>query len=142
MDHFDPYNTNIPVLLMTAFVLQGHILFQVMKMFWLAVSSSEFWSGFIVFCRFSRSWVFSWPSPAGFVAIFTFEPHVKLFVMQNSWTYWVGYMVFLVPYLVIMCCGDFRRKHPWNLISLVNLWFGVVNIKTDLKGWLIAISLF
>ncbi len=31
MDHFDPYNvllaiaTNIPVLLMTAFVLQGHI---------------------------------------------------------------------------------------------------------------------
>lgn len=54
----------------------------------------------------------------GFVAVFTFEPHVKLFVMQNSWTYWVGYMVFLVPYLVIMCCGDFRRKHPWNLISL------------------------
>lgn len=53
-----------------------------------------------------------------FVALFTFEPHVKLFVMKNTWTYWVGYMVFLVPYLVILCCGDFRRKHPWNLISL------------------------
>ncbi|XP_016106003.1 glutamate receptor, ionotropic, N-methyl D-aspartate-associated protein 1b (glutamate binding) [Sinocyclocheilus grahami] len=54
----------------------------------------------------------------GFVAIFTFEPHVKLFVMQNVWTYWVGYVVFLVPYLVILCCGEFRRKHPWNLIAL------------------------
>ncbi|XP_048008138.1 glutamate receptor, ionotropic, N-methyl D-aspartate-associated protein 1b (glutamate binding) [Megalobrama amblycephala] len=54
----------------------------------------------------------------GFVALFTFEPHVKLFVLKNTWTYWVGYMVFLVPYLVILCCGEFRRKHPWNLISL------------------------
>uniref|UniRef100_A0A8C1E494 Glutamate receptor, ionotropic, N-methyl D-aspartate-associated protein 1b (glutamate binding) n=1 Tax=Cyprinus carpio carpio TaxID=630221 RepID=A0A8C1E494_CYPCA len=54
----------------------------------------------------------------GFVALFTFEPHVKLFVMQNAWTYWVGYIVFLVPYIVILCCGEFRRKHPWNLISL------------------------
>uniref|UniRef100_A0A8C2D394 Glutamate receptor, ionotropic, N-methyl D-aspartate-associated protein 1b (glutamate binding) n=1 Tax=Cyprinus carpio TaxID=7962 RepID=A0A8C2D394_CYPCA len=54
----------------------------------------------------------------GFVAVFTFEPHVKLFVRKNIWTYWVGYMVFLVPYLVILCCGEFRRKHPWNLICL------------------------
>uniref|UniRef100_A0A672PEH6 Protein lifeguard 1-like n=1 Tax=Sinocyclocheilus grahami TaxID=75366 RepID=A0A672PEH6_SINGR len=54
----------------------------------------------------------------GFVAVFTFEPHVKLFVMQNAWTYLAGYVVFLVPYLVILCCGEFRRKHPWNLIAL------------------------
>ncbi|XP_043115942.1 protein lifeguard 1-like isoform X2 [Puntigrus tetrazona] len=54
----------------------------------------------------------------GFVALFTFEPHVKRYVKQNVWTYWVGYMVFLVPYLVILCCGEFRRKHPWNLVSL------------------------
>ncbi|XP_052434067.1 protein lifeguard 1-like [Carassius gibelio] len=54
----------------------------------------------------------------GFVAVFTFERHVKLFVRQNAWTYWVGYIVFLVPYLVILCCGEFRRKHPWNLICL------------------------
>ncbi len=37
MDNFDPYNvllaiaTNIPVLLMTGFVLQGHILENVLK---------------------------------------------------------------------------------------------------------------
>uniref|UniRef100_A0A8C1ZHC2 Glutamate receptor, ionotropic, N-methyl D-aspartate-associated protein 1b (glutamate binding) n=1 Tax=Cyprinus carpio TaxID=7962 RepID=A0A8C1ZHC2_CYPCA len=54
----------------------------------------------------------------GFVAVFTFEPHVKLFVMQNAWTYLAGYIVFLVPYLVILCCGEIRRKHPWNLICL------------------------
>lgn len=54
----------------------------------------------------------------GFVAIFTFEPHVKLFVIRNSWTYWVGYLVFVVPYFVILCCREFRRKHPWNLIFL------------------------
>ncbi|XP_059424586.1 protein lifeguard 1-like isoform X1 [Carassius carassius] len=54
----------------------------------------------------------------GFVAVFTFERHVKLFVKQNAWTYLAGYVVFLVPYLVILCCGEFRRKHPWNLICL------------------------
>ncbi|KAI7806421.1 glutamate receptor, ionotropic, N-methyl D-aspartate-associated protein 1b (glutamate binding) [Triplophysa rosa] len=55
------------------------------------------------------------------VAVFTFEPHVKLFVQVNAWTYWVGYLVFLVPYFILVCCSQFRRKHPWNLIALTVL---------------------
>nr|XP_055067573.1 glutamate receptor, ionotropic, N-methyl D-aspartate-associated protein 1b (glutamate binding) [Misgurnus anguillicaudatus] len=54
----------------------------------------------------------------GIVAIFTFDRHVKLFVQQHAWTYWVGYLVFLCPFFILSCCKDFRRKHPWNLIAL------------------------
>lgn len=57
----------------------------------------------------------------GVVAVFTFERHVKLFVQLNDWTYWVGYVVFLVPYFILSCCSQFRRKHPWNLIALVSV---------------------
>lgn len=53
-----------------------------------------------------------------FVALFTFERNIKTFVRQNSWTYYVSYVVFLVPLIAISCCGEFRRKHPWNLIAL------------------------
>ncbi|XP_076869434.1 glutamate receptor, ionotropic, N-methyl D-aspartate-associated protein 1b (glutamate binding) [Brachyhypopomus gauderio] len=53
-----------------------------------------------------------------FVALFTFNSNIKAFVRANSWTYWVSYAIFLVPLISISCCGDFRRKHPWNLIAL------------------------
>ncbi|KAF5898303.1 protein lifeguard 1, partial [Clarias magur] len=52
------------------------------------------------------------------VALFTFEKNIKTFVRQNSWTYYVSYIIFLVPLIAISCCGEFRRKHPWNLIAL------------------------
>ncbi len=48
MDNFDSYNvlltiaTNIPVLLMTAFVLQGHIFFRTMSCFYGYVSRDHF----------------------------------------------------------------------------------------------------
>ncbi|XP_036414485.1 glutamate receptor, ionotropic, N-methyl D-aspartate-associated protein 1b (glutamate binding) [Colossoma macropomum] len=53
-----------------------------------------------------------------FVALFTFEKNVKKFVQQNVWTYYVSYAVFLIPLIAISCCGEFRRKHPWNLVAL------------------------
>uniref|UniRef100_A0AAQ4Q6V7 Uncharacterized protein n=1 Tax=Gasterosteus aculeatus aculeatus TaxID=481459 RepID=A0AAQ4Q6V7_GASAC len=40
-----------------------------------------------------------------FVVVFTFIDEAKYFVRRNPWTYYV-------------CCGDFRRKHPWNLVAL------------------------
>uniref|UniRef100_A0A671LF52 Protein lifeguard 1-like n=1 Tax=Sinocyclocheilus anshuiensis TaxID=1608454 RepID=A0A671LF52_9TELE len=83
----------------------------------------------------------------GFVAVFTFEPHVKLFVMQNAWTYWVGYVVFLVPYVVILCCGEFRRTHPWNLVSLsiltlaMSYMVGVISSFYDTDIMMMAIGI-
>uniref|UniRef100_A0A6I8NG48 Glutamate ionotropic receptor NMDA type subunit associated protein 1 n=1 Tax=Ornithorhynchus anatinus TaxID=9258 RepID=A0A6I8NG48_ORNAN len=53
-----------------------------------------------------------------FVAIFTFVDGVKGFVQRNVWAYYVSYAIFFVSLIVLSCCGDFRRKHPWNLIAL------------------------
>ncbi|XP_076010010.1 glutamate receptor, ionotropic, N-methyl D-aspartate-associated protein 1b (glutamate binding) [Genypterus blacodes] len=53
-----------------------------------------------------------------FVAIFTFVEDVKTFVQRHVWTYYVSYAVFFVSVIVLSCCGEFRRKHPWNLIAL------------------------
>ena len=53
------------------------------------------------------------------VAVFTFVGEVKGFVRENVWTYYVSYAVFFVSLIVLSCCGDFRRKHPWNLVALV-----------------------
>uniref|UniRef100_A0A4W4F2K9 Glutamate receptor, ionotropic, N-methyl D-aspartate-associated protein 1b (glutamate binding) n=1 Tax=Electrophorus electricus TaxID=8005 RepID=A0A4W4F2K9_ELEEL len=53
-----------------------------------------------------------------FVALFTFNTNIKAFVRQNSWTYWVSYLIFIIPLISISCCGEFRRKHPWNMVAL------------------------
>lgn len=53
------------------------------------------------------------------VAVFTFVTEVKGFVRENVWTYYVSYAVFFISLIVLSCCGDFRRKHPWNLVALV-----------------------
>lgn len=53
-----------------------------------------------------------------FVAVFTFVDDAKVFVQRNKWTYYVSYAVFFVSLIAITCCGDFRRKHPWNLVAL------------------------
>ncbi|XP_059579593.1 protein lifeguard 1 [Alligator mississippiensis] len=53
-----------------------------------------------------------------FVAIFTFVKDVRGFVQRNVWTYYVSYAIFFISLIVLSCCGDFRRKHPWNLIAL------------------------
>ncbi|MEQ2168509.1 hypothetical protein GOODEAATRI_015272 [Goodea atripinnis] len=54
-----------------------------------------------------------------FVAIFTFVKEVKVFVLRNTWTYFLSYAVFFVSVCVISCCGNVRRRHPWNLVALV-----------------------
>ncbi|XP_022621402.1 protein lifeguard 1-like [Seriola dumerili] len=53
-----------------------------------------------------------------FVAVFTFVEEVKRFVLVNAWTYLVSYAVFFVSVCVISCCGNVRRRHPWNLVAL------------------------
>ncbi|XP_027563045.1 protein lifeguard 1-like, partial [Neopelma chrysocephalum] len=55
-----------------------------------------------------------------FVTVFTFVKGVRGFVQRNVWTYYVSYAVFFISLIVLSCCGDFRRKHPWNLVSLVS----------------------
>lgn len=61
-----------------------------------------------------------------FVAIFTFSKDAKQFVRVNPWTYYVSYAIFFVALIVLSCCGDFRRKHPWNLVALVGTLLSTV----------------
>uniref|UniRef100_A0A3Q3JLB3 Glutamate receptor, ionotropic, N-methyl D-aspartate-associated protein 1a (glutamate binding) n=1 Tax=Monopterus albus TaxID=43700 RepID=A0A3Q3JLB3_MONAL len=52
------------------------------------------------------------------VAIFTFVHEAKYFVRRHPWTYYVSYAVFFIVLIVLSCCGDFCRKHLWNLVAL------------------------
>lgn len=52
------------------------------------------------------------------VAVFTFVDGVKSFVVANVWTYYVSYAFFFISLIILSCCGEFRRKHPWNLVAL------------------------
>ncbi|XP_020660556.3 protein lifeguard 3 [Pogona vitticeps] len=54
----------------------------------------------------------------GIIAIFTFVEPVSSFVRRNIAVYYVSYAVFLVTYLVLVCCEGPRRRFPWNLILL------------------------
>ncbi|XP_052002626.1 protein lifeguard 1-like, partial [Xyrauchen texanus] len=84
----------------------------------------------------------------GFVALFTFEPHTKKFVQDNKWPYRISYAVFIVPYFIIISCGEFRRKHPWNLIALsiltlaMSYMIGVISssYKTDVVLMAVGIT--
>ncbi|XP_029770007.1 protein lifeguard 1, partial [Terrapene carolina triunguis] len=53
-----------------------------------------------------------------FVAIFTFVKGMKGFVRRNVWMYYVSYAIFFISLIVLSCCGEFRRKYPWNLVAL------------------------
>ncbi|MBN3298935.1 protein lifeguard 1 [Amia ocellicauda] len=53
-----------------------------------------------------------------FVTVFTFVTEAKLFVRKHPWTYYVSYAIFCVSLIALSCCGEFRRKHPWNLVAL------------------------
>lgn len=54
----------------------------------------------------------------GIIAMFTFVSPVRSFVQRNIAVYYSSYAVFLVTYLVLVCCQGPRRRFPWNLILL------------------------
>lgn len=60
-----------------------------------------------------------------FVAVFTFVDEAKVYVRRNTWTYYLSYAIFFVSLITLSCCGDFRRRHPWNLVALSILTFSL-----------------
>ncbi|XP_050034804.1 protein lifeguard 2-like isoform X1 [Dermacentor andersoni] len=54
----------------------------------------------------------------GVVALFVFEPHVKLFVQKNFEAYIAAYVLFIVLYIALVCCESLRRTYPTNMILL------------------------
>lgn len=41
-----------------------------------------------------------------------------MFIHNNQWLYWIAYVIFLVTYITLVCCGNVRRNYPTNLIAL------------------------
>ena len=54
-----------------------------------------------------------------FVAAFTFSGAVRAVVRRHVWSYYVSYGVFFASLVALSCCGELRRKHPWNIAALV-----------------------
>ncbi|NWV34348.1 LFG3 protein, partial [Grantiella picta] len=52
------------------------------------------------------------------ISLFTFVDQVNSFVRKNVAIYYASYAVFLVTYLVLVCCQGPRRRFPWNIILL------------------------
>ncbi|XP_066481596.1 protein lifeguard 1-like [Tiliqua scincoides] len=82
-----------------------------------------------------------------FVAVFTFVKDVKDFVRRHAWIYLASIGVFLVSLIVLSCCGEFRRKHPWNLIALsiltlsLSYMVGMIASFKDTKAVMMAIGI-
>jgi protein lifeguard len=53
-----------------------------------------------------------------FVAVFQFVNPVKKWVRHHIWFYYIAFIVFIVVYLVLICCDKVRRKYPNNFIAL------------------------
>ncbi|XP_037532924.1 protein lifeguard 1, partial [Nematolebias whitei] len=83
----------------------------------------------------------------GFVAVFTFVEEVKRFVAKNLWTYLLSYAVFFVSVCVIGCCGNVRRRHPWNLVALsiltlsMSYMVGVIASFHDTESVIMAVGI-
>ncbi len=54
----------------------------------------------------------------GTVCLFFFVERVRNYVLFTPGLYWASYGIFLVVYIVLACCGEFRRKTPHNYIAL------------------------
>ncbi|KAL2090701.1 hypothetical protein ACEWY4_012964 [Coilia grayii] len=54
----------------------------------------------------------------GIVATFTFCMPVRIYIQTHPGFYSLSYLFFFISYITLACCGDIRRKFPWNFILL------------------------
>ncbi|XP_067870550.1 protein lifeguard 1 isoform X2 [Heterodontus francisci] len=57
----------------------------------------------------------------GLVCIFTFSTDIRVYVLKTPALYYSSLGIFIFILLTLTCCGNVRRKHPWNLIFLAIL---------------------
>ncbi|XP_063718895.1 protein lifeguard 3-like [Symsagittifera roscoffensis] len=81
------------------------------------------------------------------VALFVNVDSVKTFVRENSALYYVGYVIFLISYFMLVCCQGLRRKFPANvgLLMIFTLAFsymiGVISSYYDLDSIFMALGI-
>ncbi|KAJ6661484.1 hypothetical protein lerEdw1_014393 [Lerista edwardsae] len=82
-----------------------------------------------------------------FVAVFTFVKVVKDFVRSHVWIYFLSFGIFVASLITLSCCGEFRRKHPWNVIALsvltlsLSYMVGMIASFKDTKAVLMAVGI-
>lgn len=54
----------------------------------------------------------------GFIGLLCFEPNTKRFVHQTPSLLYVAVGIMVVALLILLCCGEVRRKAPMNYITL------------------------
>ncbi|XP_062843238.1 fas apoptotic inhibitory molecule 2b [Trichomycterus rosablanca] len=52
------------------------------------------------------------------VALFTFYAPVRFYIQTHPGLYSTSSFLFFITYLLLACCGDLRRRFPWNLVLL------------------------
>ncbi|XP_028854192.1 fas apoptotic inhibitory molecule 2b [Denticeps clupeoides] len=52
------------------------------------------------------------------VSLFLFCAPVRIYIQTHPGLYSISYLVFLVTFIILSCCGEIRRQFPWNLILL------------------------
>ena len=53
-----------------------------------------------------------------FIALFVFHKPTRAWAANNSWLFWVAFVVVFVCLIVMSCCGNVRRQAPMNFIFL------------------------
>ncbi|XP_045525732.1 protein lifeguard 1-like isoform X4 [Pieris brassicae] len=53
-----------------------------------------------------------------FITLFVYHAPTKLWAQQNTWAFWVAFVVMFVCLIAMSCCGDLRRQSPTNFIFL------------------------
>ncbi|XP_075318216.1 fas apoptotic inhibitory molecule 2b [Odontesthes bonariensis] len=54
----------------------------------------------------------------GIVCLFTFCAPVRFYIQTHPGLYMASYMLFFATYIALSCCGELRRKFPWNVTLL------------------------
>ncbi|XP_060901318.1 protein lifeguard 1 [Labrus mixtus] len=73
--------------------------------------------GFVrkVFCIVTLMLLFTF----SVVCVFTFSSVIRQAVKRNLWIYLSSFFIFLTVVIVLFCCKNFSRRHPWNIVGLV-----------------------
>lgn len=68
----------------------------------------------------------------GFIGLLCYEPNTKRFVQQTPSLFFVAVGIMVVSLIILLCCGEVRRKSPMNYITLF--------IFTIAEGFLLGVS--
>jgi len=83
----------------------------------------------------------------GFIFLFMNTPSINLWVTQNPGAAIGAYVVFIVLYIVLICCEHIRRQHPTNLIMLalftlaMSYMVGCISIQYKTQSVLLAFGI-